>query len=199
MLNHWQEGPHYIGTHHYKQVEKKLERCLFHLRRNEWARTGAVFPCFVSAFRILQSDVMGDYLPQSSHDCDSPSDLQRSPGSWWVGKPVERRALPLRHWTAGQLVVSSSIAHIRELGPDLCLGACTRSVRPQPLAFKPSSLWPPPDLPRAPIKPRVVSSRECCPLSVILWFAWMAVCFSVEWSVQCSDAVQGTVFVLGTV
>lgn len=31
-------------------------------------------------------------------------------------------------------------------------------------------------------------------LSVILWFAWMAVCFSVEWSVQCSDTVQGQCF-----
>lgn len=63
----WQEEPHYIGTLTTINEWKRLERNLSHPRGKSRARTEAVFPCFTSAFRILQSDVIGDYLPQSSH------------------------------------------------------------------------------------------------------------------------------------
>lgn len=88
----WQEKPHYIGTLMTINQWKRLGRCLSHSRRDVWARTEAVFPCFTAAFRILQSDVIGDYLPQSSHWLWLALWPAKVPlGSWWVGKSVERR------------------------------------------------------------------------------------------------------------
>lgn len=148
------------------------------------ARTGAVFPCLVSQpFRILQSDVTGHHLPQSGHDCHSPLDPQRSQGSRWVGKSVERRPLPL---SDTRLRVSLWFPHQRRIGSRCASGRpFTRSAGPKSL--RPLNL-PPSHLPRAPIK--ITALPLCLSVVVLVCMNWLCV-FSVEFwcAVQCS-AVQ---------
>lgn len=105
---------------------KRLDRWLSHSRRNDWARTGAVFPCFASASTILQFDVMVITYHSLANDCDSPSDLQSFPGVT-VGREVCGMEggghSPSDTRLQVNLPVSSSVVISENSVFDLCLGA----------------------------------------------------------------------------
>lgn len=93
------------------------------------AKTEAVFPCFTSAFRILQSDVIGDYLPQSSHYLWLtlwPVEVTR--GQCVHGKPLQQKAgvcIPSEDGLQVTSVVSESMGNPK----------VTETITP--------ALWPP--------------------------------------------------------
>ncbi len=129
-------------------------------------------------------------------DCDSPPDLQRSPGVM-----VGRKVCVMEgggHSPSGTgrqvgLVVSSLMVHIREFGPWAVSRGILEVTETSP--FDLLTLLPS-DLARAPIKPQAVSLWESCLSSFILWFSlheWLCVS---QWSVVYSAVTEWRVGVI---
>lgn len=152
MLNHWQEGPHYIGTHHYRQVGKKTSREGEREREMSFpSEVGRAKPEQGLRFHVSSLGFLGSSsLMSRAITYHSPAAAVTRPptrrghrGSRWVGKSVERRALPLSD--AG-LRVSQWSPHQRLLLPQnwvlMCVWGAVYEVgeAQKPATFEPSSL-----------------------------------------------------------
>lgn len=192
VLNHRQEGPHYIGIHNYKQVEKEN---VFPIKGEMTEPEQGLF--FHVLLQLLgSSSLMSLMITYHSLaiDCDSPPNLQRSTGVMAGRKVcgVEGGGRgPLDTGLQVSLVGFSSVVHIRQFGPwSVSRGnlEVTETSPFGPLTFEPS------DLPCASIKPQTVSFWECCfSLSSFGLHEWLCVS---QWSGVYSAVTQCRVSVV---